>query len=72
MRSAPLYGAFAFCTNGFVPTPAWPGGDLVAIHGTNRPELVPGAHSKGCIRVRDADVLQLRKLMPLGTPVSIV
>jgi hypothetical protein len=71
-RSAPLYGAFAFCTNGFVPRPLWPGGDLVAIHGTNRPELVPGAYSKGCIRVRDSDVLQLREVMPLGTPVSIV
>lgn len=70
--SAPLYGAFTFCTNGYVPTPPWPGGNLVAIHGTNRPERVPGAFSKGCIRVRDSDVLRLRELMPLGTPVSIV
>jgi hypothetical protein len=72
MPSAPLYGAFAFCTSALAPVPPWPYGDFVAVHGTNRPELVPGAFSKGCIRLRDEDILELRELMPLGTPISIV
>lgn len=70
-RSTPLYGAFAFCTSGIAPEP-WRGGKYLAIHGTNRPERIPGRVSKGCIRLRDEDVLRLRPLLPLGARVSIV
>lgn len=49
----------------------WPGGGYIGIHGTNRPELIPGRISHGCIRLRNADVLRLARLMPLGTPISI-
>lgn len=71
MPWAPLYGAFAFCTSAVVPVAPWADGDFVAVHGTNRPERVPGAFSKGCIRLHDRDILQLRELMPVGTPVAI-
>jgi hypothetical protein len=70
-RSTPLYGAYGFCTSGFALRAPWQGGIHLAIHGTNRPELIPGRVSAGCIRMRDEDALRLRELLPLGTPVTI-
>jgi lipoprotein-anchoring transpeptidase ErfK/SrfK len=49
----------------------WPGGGFVGIHGTNEPDLLPGRVSHGCVRLRNADVLELARLMPVGTPVTI-
>lgn len=46
---------------------------VIGIHGTNRPELIGGAVSHGCVRVRNEDVLDLeRRQVPLGMPVTIV
>lgn len=71
-RTDRLYGTFLFGTSGYVPAAPWPGGELVAIHGTNRPEVLPGRVSRGCIRVHNKDIAVLRELMPLGTPVHVV
>ena len=49
----------------------WPAGGFVGIHGTDRPDLVPGRVSHGCIRFRNADVLALARRMPVGTPITI-
>jgi lipoprotein-anchoring transpeptidase ErfK/SrfK len=49
----------------------WPGGGFIGIHGTNAPGLIPGHISHGCIRVRNANVLRLARLMPVGTPLTI-
>lgn len=49
----------------------WPGGGYMGIHGTDQPELIPGRISHGCIRMRNADILRLAQLLPLGTPVSV-
>jgi lipoprotein-anchoring transpeptidase ErfK/SrfK len=49
----------------------WPDGGFVGIHGTNEPELIPGAISHGCIRLRNVDILRLSRLMPVGTPLTI-
>jgi hypothetical protein len=49
----------------------WPGGGFIGIHGTNEPELIPGRISHGCIRMRNADILKLSRLMPVGTPLTI-
>ena len=68
----PLYGSFLIETSALAPNPPWPGGDFIAVHGTNRPELLPGRVSKGCVRVHDDDVLELRKLLPVGAPVRIL
>jgi lipoprotein-anchoring transpeptidase ErfK/SrfK len=68
----PLYGPFAFVTSGIVPREPWPGARFVSLHGTNRPELIPGRVSAGCIRVTNEDVLELRPLLGVGTPVTIV
>jgi hypothetical protein len=70
-RDTPLYGAFAFVTSCIAREP-WPGGCHLGIHGTNRPDRIPGHVSKGCIRMRDDDVLQLRPMLPLGARVTIV
>ncbi len=49
------------------------GGDaVVAIHGTNRPELMGQAVSLGCIRLRNEDVIALAETVPIGTPVEVV
>jgi lipoprotein-anchoring transpeptidase ErfK/SrfK len=47
------------------------GNGRVAIHGTSKPELIGQAVSHGCIRMRNADVLRLTRLVRGGTPVNI-
>jgi lipoprotein-anchoring transpeptidase ErfK/SrfK len=44
----------------------------IAIHGTNDPALIGGTVSHGCVRMLNADWLQVADLAPTGTPVSIV
>ena len=46
-------------------------GGFVGIHGTDRPDLLPGRVSHGCIRMRNEDILRLAELPPIGTPLSI-
>lgn len=41
------------------------------IHGTNDPASIGGEVSHGCIRMYNADVLQLSSLVPVGTRVTI-
>jgi lipoprotein-anchoring transpeptidase ErfK/SrfK len=66
------YGPLAFGTNARSEhLTDWPGGGFIGIHGTDRPELIPGRISHGCIRMRNADILALAKLMPIGTPLTI-
>lgn len=68
----PFYGPVAFGTNARSPwLTDWPRGGVVGIHGTNAPQLIPGRISHGCIRMRNAAIVLLARLMPLGTPVSI-
>jgi hypothetical protein len=70
-RSA-TYGPIAFGTSARSPRATdWPAGGYVGIHGTNRPDLIPGRVSHGCVRLRNADILALARLMPVGTPVEI-
>jgi hypothetical protein len=68
----PVYGPIAFGTNArSAVLTDWPGGGFIGIHGTNEPELIPGRISHGCIRLRNADILRLSRLMPVGTPLTI-
>ena len=70
--SSPIYGPLAFGTNARSPTLTdWPGGGVVGIHGTDQPGLIPGRISHGCVRLTNAAILRLGKLMPIGTPVTI-
>lgn len=70
--SAPAYGPRAFGLNArSAVLTDWPGGGFVGIHGTNQPGLIPGRISHGCVRVNNAAVMRLFRLMPIGTPVHI-
>lgn len=68
----PFYGPVAFGTSARSEVLTdWPLGAFIGIHGTNSPELIPGRVSHGCIRMRNADILRLSRLMPVGTPLTI-
>jgi len=69
-RGAGLFGTSAFSeVLGIID-----GGEpAVAVHGTNQPELLGEAASRGCIRVADEVIELLISLaLPLGTPVEIL
>ena len=69
---SPVYGPLAFGTSARSNVPTdWPDGGYVGIHGTDRPGLIPGRVSRGCIRMRNQDILRLGRLMPVGTPVTV-
>jgi lipoprotein-anchoring transpeptidase ErfK/SrfK len=67
------YGPFAYSLSGFSETlDSFNGGEpVVGIHGTNRPGLVGQDVSSGCVRMRNEAIVQLRNVLPLGTPVTI-
>jgi hypothetical protein len=69
---SPVYGPVAFGTSArSAVLTDWPGGGFIGIHGTNRPGLLPGRVSHGCIRLRNRDIRRLARLMPVGTPLTI-
>ena len=69
---SPFYGPIAFGTTARSPGVSdWPAGGFVGIHGTNRPDLIPGRVSHGCIRMANTDILRLARLMPIGTPLTV-
>jgi lipoprotein-anchoring transpeptidase ErfK/SrfK len=71
--AGPTYGPLAFGTSArSAVLTDWPAGGFVGIHGTDRPDLIPGRVSHGCIRMRNADILRLARLMPIGTPLTVV
>jgi lipoprotein-anchoring transpeptidase ErfK/SrfK len=68
----PILGAYAFETSGYSKLSDWPGGGVVGVHGTNSPWLIGQAVSHGCVRLRNSDILALRRYVRSGTPVKIV
>src|SRR5205085_8437244 len=69
---SPAYGPVAFGTSARSATITdWPAGGYVGIHGTDRPDLIPGRVSHGCIRLRNADILALARRMPGGTSLGV-
>jgi len=70
--ASPFYGPVSLGTTArSAVLTDWPDGGFVGIHGTNKPQFLPGRVSHGCIRLRNADILRLVRLMPVGTPVTI-
>jgi len=67
------YGPYILSLSGFSEAMETFGGGVpvIAIHGTNRPQLIGGAHSNGCIRIPNDVVSFLAKYVPMGTPVDI-
>jgi lipoprotein-anchoring transpeptidase ErfK/SrfK len=69
----PVYGPIAFGTSArSAVLTEWPGGGYIGIHGTNQPYLLPGRVSHGCIRMRNGDILRLARLMPVGSPLTVL
>jgi hypothetical protein len=68
----PVYGPVAFGTSARSPVLTdWPGGGFVGVHGTNEPQILPGRVSHGCIRMPNASIVKLARLMPVGTPLTV-
>jgi hypothetical protein len=67
----PLYGPIAFGTSAYSRLSDWPGGGVIGVHGTDQPGLIPGRISHGCVRVPNAAVRRLARLLTIGTPVHI-
>ena len=66
------YGPIAFGTSArSAVLTDWPGGGFIGIHGTNAPGLIPGHISHGCVRLRNAAILRLARLLPVGTPLTV-
>jgi lipoprotein-anchoring transpeptidase ErfK/SrfK len=70
--TAPVLGRFAFETSAYSRLSDWPGGGIVGIHGTYAPSLLGQAVSHGCVRVSNRDILRMRGLVSVGTPIQIV
>ncbi len=68
------YGPFQVSVTGFSEVyESFGGGNgQIAIHGTNRPELIGTPASNGCVRMSNEDIAALIPLVPQGTPVLIV
>jgi len=69
---AEILGAYAFETSAYSKLSDWPGGGIVGIHGTFWPWLLGQAVSHGCVRVHNRDILRLRGMVQVGTPIKIV
>jgi L,D-transpeptidase catalytic domain len=70
--ASPAYGPIAFGTSARSDhLTDWPAGGFIGIHGTDRPDLLPGRVSHGCIRMHNEAIRRLARLMPIGTPVTI-
>lgn len=69
-----IYGHYVFGLSGFSTVLIhWPQGGVIGIHGTNDPIHTIGRRiSHGCIRMANADIEGLARLLPLGTPVLIL
>ena len=60
-----VYGPYFIRLN----TPGWKG---IGIHGTNAPKSIGTRCTKGCIRLRNKDIIQLVKYVEVGTKVRIL
>jgi lipoprotein-anchoring transpeptidase ErfK/SrfK len=69
-----VYGPYAYGLSGFSNVlTSFAGGDgVIGLHGTNDPSKIGSDVSHGCIRLRNADITYLARLLPLGTPVRIL
>lgn len=69
------YGPYAYGLSGFSEVASlanFAGGEgVIGIHGTNDPSSVGENVSHGCIRMYNADITELSRILPLGTPVTI-
>jgi hypothetical protein len=68
-----VYGAYAYGLSGYSNViHDWRWGGLVGLHGTNDPSGIGHDVSHGCIRMLNRDITRLVRILPLGTPITIV
>jgi lipoprotein-anchoring transpeptidase ErfK/SrfK len=67
------YGPYAFGTSAFSNVLYSFGGGpgQIGLHGTNNPASLGTNASHGCIRISNAGITRLARILPLGTPVRI-
>jgi len=67
------YGPYAFGLSAYSRVLYSFGGGpgQIGLHGTNEPALLGTSVSHGCIRVANALIVRLARILPLGTPVEI-
>jgi lipoprotein-anchoring transpeptidase ErfK/SrfK len=67
------YGPYAFGLSAYSTVLYSFGGGpgQIGIHGTNEPGLLGTSASHGCVRVANAVIARLARILPLGTPVVI-
>ena len=68
------YGPYAYGLSGYSNVlNEFLGGDgQIGIHGTNDPSSVGKNVSHGCIRMKNAAITKLAKMLPLGVPVQML
>lgn len=68
-----VYGPYAYGLSGHSDTlQTFNGGDAeVGIHGNNDPSVLGHNVTHGCIRMSNAAITTLTKILPLGTPVTV-
>ncbi len=68
------YGAGQVSVAGFSDVLQSFGGGVgqIALHGTNRPDLLGQNVSNGCVRLSNDSISKMMMLAPLGTPVTVV
>jgi lipoprotein-anchoring transpeptidase ErfK/SrfK len=68
-----VYGPYAFGTSAFsnVLYRFGSGPGQIGLHGTNAPWSLGTNASHGCIRISNAGITKLARLLPLGTPITI-
>jgi lipoprotein-anchoring transpeptidase ErfK/SrfK len=67
-----VYGSYAYGLSGYSRViRSWRWGGLIGLHGTNDPSSVGKLSSHGCIRMRNKDIEELVRILPLGTPILI-
>jgi lipoprotein-anchoring transpeptidase ErfK/SrfK len=75
LPGAPFGGSYGCCIlalSGHQPkVRTGPIDGRLAIHGTDRPDLVGDRVSQGCLRARDAEVRWLMRTVPVGTQLTI-
>ena len=69
-----VYGPYAYGLSGFSEVhQTFNGGPgQLGIHGTNQPQYIGQQVSNGCIRMSNADITELSKILPLGVPVEVI
>ncbi|WP_258368589.1 L,D-transpeptidase [Curtobacterium sp. MCBD17_013] len=68
------YGPYAYGLSAFsdVLTSFGGGPGQIGLHGTDDASSIGKDASHGCIRMQNADITALTKLLPLGTPITII